>query len=208
MENTHILFIFWTMRRVEDYLIDFYDTPELMEKVLKTTQKINERYLEAFNESRSQALIINLSGASTSIISPSFFRKWVLPELKGLVSKLNKDKFIGFHLTGKMRDILPIMLEAKPHFILRFESPRFGGDISLKKAKEICGEKICIMGGYDPHLFLTGKLEDMQNEAIRCIDEAAARGGYIFATTDAIPESTKMEDVKAVVNTVKEYGKY
>jgi uroporphyrinogen decarboxylase len=125
-----------------------------------------------------------------------------------LTSKAGDDKFVGFHLTGKLHDIMPIMLQAEPDFILRFESPRFGGDCTLKEAKEKWGDKVCIMGGYDPHIFTLGSCKDMLQEAIRCIDEAADGGGYILANTDAIPEEAELEDVKAMVDLTKEYGKY
>lgn len=199
---------FWALRSVQDYLLDFVDVPDLMRHVLTTTQKVNERYMEAFNRSRCQALVCNLSGASPSIVSPKFFREWVLPELRMLTSMADDDKFVGFHLTGKLRDIMPILLEAKPDFILRFESPRFGGDCSLREAKERWGDRVCLMGGYDPHIFTLGSREDMLDEARRCIDEAAAGGGYILANTDAIPEGADIEDVKAMVELAKRYGRY
>ena len=175
---------FWVLRSVQEYLLDFIDVPDLMRHVLATTQKINERYLEAFNNSRCQALVCNLSGASSGIVSPQFFREWVLPELKMLTSMASEDKFVGF------------------------ESPRFGGDCSLQEAKEKWGDRVCIMGGYDPHIFTQGTREDMREETIRCIDEAAAGGGYILANTDAIPEDAEIEDVKAVVDMAKAYGRY
>lgn len=199
---------FWVLRRVQDYLLDFCDAPELMKEVMEITQKINRRYLQAFNSSSCQVLICNLSGASPSIVSPEFFRRWVLPELRWLVSSAGEDKFIGFHLTGKIRAIFPMLMEARPHFVLRFESPRFGGDYALKEAKATYGDRVCLMGGYDPHIFALGSLEEMRQEAIRCIDEAAAGGGYILDNTDAVPEDARMEDVRATVQAAKAYGKY
>jgi uroporphyrinogen decarboxylase len=199
---------FWVLRSVQEYLLDFHDVPDLMKRVLKTSQKVNERYLQALNRSRCQALVCNLAGASTCIVSPEFFREWVLPELKMLTVQASADKYVGFHLTGKLHDILPLMLEAEPDFVLRFESPRFGGDCSLAEAKEKWGDRVCIMGGYDPHIFALGTREDMRNEAIRCIDEAAAGGGYILANTDCIPVEAELDDVRAMVDTAKQYGRY
>ena len=199
---------FWALRSVQEYLLDFHDAPDLMKRVLETTQKVNERYLAAFNKSRCQALVCNLAGASTGIVSPEFFREWVLPELKMLTTKSSEDKFVGFHLTGKLHDILSLMMEAEPDFVLRFESPRFGGDCSLREAKEKYGDRTCIMGGYDPHIFTLGTLDNVRNEAIRCIDEAAAGGGYILANTDCIPEEANLDVVKAMVDTAKAYGRY
>jgi len=206
---THTFYqFFWVLRRVEDYLLDFYDVPDLMKSVLETTQQINQRILQAFNESRCQVLVTNLSGASSSIVGPAFFREWVLPELKWLVAGAGKGKYIGFHLTGKMRDVLPLMLEANPHFVLRFESSRFKGDTSLREAKMRYGDRICLMGGYDPQVYLSGSLEEIRRETIRCIDEAAAEGGYILDNSDAVPPDAEMEDVRAMVQIAGEYGRY
>ncbi|NIM94003.1 MAG: hypothetical protein GTO18_09880 [Anaerolineales bacterium] len=199
---------YWVMRRVQDYLLDFNDMPEAMERLLKRSQLINEKILNAFNESTCEVMITNVSGASTSIIGPDLFRRWILPELKWLVANAAEGKFIGFHTTGKMREILPIMMEAEPHFVLRFESPRFGGDISLREAKREFGDQVCLMGGYDPHFYTLGTKEDIRSEAMRCIDEAAEGGGYIFANSDAIPEDARVGDVRLSVEIAEEYGKY
>lgn len=207
--RTHTFYsFFWVLRRVADYILDFYDAPDLMKQVLDITRKVNAEFLAYFNNSPSDIFIVNLSGASTSIISPDFFRKWVLPELIWLSENIHPEKFLGFHLTGKVRDILPIMMEAKPDFILRFESPRFGGDISLGEAKLKYGDKICLMGGYDPHIFVGYSLDEMCTEAKRCIDEAAKDGGFILANTDAIPENANWQDIRQVVQYAQEYGKY
>jgi hypothetical protein len=207
--RTHTFYsFFWVLRRVEDYILDFYDVPDLMKQVLDITRNVNTRFLEYFNNSPSDIFIVNLSGASTSIISPNFFRKWVFPELLWLSENIHPEKYLGFHLTGKIREILPIMIEANPDFILRFESPRFGGDISLREAKQLFGDRICLMGGYDPHIFANASLQDMFTEAKRCIDEAAKDGGYILANTDAIPESADWQDIKKVVEFAKQYCKY
>jgi len=207
--RTHTFYsFFWVLKRVSDYLMDFYDNPDLMERVLDTAGKVNDKFLAYFNDSPSEIFIINLSGASTSVISPDFFQEWVFPELARMSRNINPDKYLGFHLTGKMRDILPIMMKAEPDLILRFESPRFGGDISLREAKELYGDKVCIMGGYDPHIFVDHSLDEMISEAKRCIDEAAEGGGYILANTDAIPEEARLEDIKEVVQFAKEYGRY
>jgi hypothetical protein len=207
--NIHSFYqYFWVLRRVEEFLVDFYDDPGLMKEVMDMTWMLNEKYIQIFNASSSPFLICNLSGASTSIISPEFFREWILPELELMTRILEPEKFLGFHLTGKIRNLMPILLEAKPDAILRFESPRFGGDISLKGVKDMYGDQVCIIGGFDPHFYVLGDREDIRLETIRCIEAAAAGGGYILANTDHIPEEAELEDVKFMVDVAREYGHY
>ena len=70
------------------------------------------------------------------------------------------------------------------------------------------GNQVCMIGGFDPHVYVLGDREDIRLETIRCIDEAAAGGGYILADTDHIPEEAELEDVKFMVDVVREYGRY
>lgn len=206
---THTFYqFFWVLRPVDDYLLDFYDTPELMRNVLEVVRKVNELKLQVFNQSRSPAVITNLSGASSSIISPAFFKKWVLPELKWMTSFVSNDKLVGFHLTGKIREIFPMLMEAEPDFILRFESSRFGGDYSLKEAKGDFGDCICLMGGCDPHFLVQGSREEIRQEVLRCLSEAKEGGGYILANSDVIPAEADIENVIDMVQTAKRYGEY
>jgi hypothetical protein len=48
---------FWVLRRVADYLLDFYDKPDLMEQVLNTTRKVNSAFLDYFNNSPSDVFL-------------------------------------------------------------------------------------------------------------------------------------------------------
>ena len=107
-------------------------------------------------------------------------------------------------LRGEEPDEVPVSLAIGGTNAARW----VGGDCSLQEAKEQWGDKVCIMGGYDPHVFTPGTREEMRKETIRCIDEAAAGRGYILANTDAIPERAEIEDVKAMVDLTKEYGRY
>jgi len=70
------------------------------------------------------------------------------------------------------------------------------------------GDRICLMGGYDPQVYVSGSLEEIRRETIRCIDEAAAGGGYILDNSDALPPDAEMEDVRAMVQIAGEYGRY
>lgn len=168
-------------------------------------------HVEVVESEQIKAMVdeIGEGGVCTWWMTHTFYKYfWVLPELKMLTSRMDESKFVGFHLTGKLHDIVPIMLETEPDFTLRFESPRFGGDCSFGEAKARWGDKVCLMGGYDPHILTLGSRADMLDEARRCIDEAAAGGGYILANTDAIPEGTELEDVRAMVDFVKACGSY
>jgi len=79
-----------------------------------------------------------------------------------------EDKYVGFYMVGKIRKQLPLVIRyARPDFIEPFESQ---SDISLWKAKELYGDKVCIMGNFDPRLLAFGTYEDCVKETIRCLN--------------------------------------
>ena len=202
---TSIFYEIGQARGMEEYLIDFHDDPSLMREVGKTVQKFKEAHIQAFNESLAEVFIYDVCWASTSIVSPKFFEEWVLPDLKWAVDNIEKDKYIGPYMSGKMKKLLPMMVEARPDFIQTFDT--VSGDVSLREAKERYGDKICIMGNYSPVILAKGSLEEAKKETIRCLEEGAEEGGYILGTGDEVPADAKLENMKVMVQTAEEWGK-
>ena len=66
----------------------------------------------------------------------------------------------------------------------------------------------CLMGNFDCTVLSFGSVEDARAEARRCLDEAMEGGGYVMVTGDEVPADTKMDNLKAMVETVEEYGGY
>ena len=50
---------------------------------------------------------------------------------------------------GKSRPIPPMLMEAQSHFVLRYEGPQVRR--GFKEAKAAHGDRVCLVGGYDPH---------------------------------------------------------
>lgn len=47
--RTHTFYsFFWVLRRVADYILDFYDQPDLMQQVLEISQRVNAEFLAYF----------------------------------------------------------------------------------------------------------------------------------------------------------------
>ena len=82
------------------------------------------------------------------------------------------------------------------------------GDITLAEARERVGDKICLNGNLDPLVLQDGSLEDARREAERCLDEGMAGGGYVTTTGDEVPPTTKLDNLKAMVEMAEEYGRY
>ncbi|MDR1573470.1 MAG: hypothetical protein LBS24_04120 [Clostridiales Family XIII bacterium] len=77
----------------------------------------------------------------------------------------------------------------------------------MKEAKRIVGPHACISGGIRADLLMRGTADQVKDEVKRNMDICAPGGGYIFDFGDSL-EYCKPENVEAVFETVKLYGKY
>jgi uroporphyrinogen-III decarboxylase len=77
----------------------------------------------------------------------------------------------------------------------------------MKKAKEILGDKCCIMGNVPTSLMCTGTPQDVKNYCRQLIKDCGKGGGYILAG-GASTSQTNAANLKAMMAAAKEYGVY
>jgi len=85
--------------------------------------------------------------------------------------------------------------------IYRFE------DTPLALVKKELGDVACITGAFPNALLSFGTVAQVEDEVKRELDDCAAGGGYMFCTRAGLT-ACKRENVEAMFNTVREYGKY
>ena len=78
----------------------------------------------------------------------------------------------------------------------------------ILKAKEILGDTVCIRGNVPGTLRCTGSPEDVVAYCKKLIDAVGKGGGFILDGTIGIPDEAKLENLKAVADTTREYGVY
>jgi uroporphyrinogen-III decarboxylase len=74
-------------------------------------------------------------------------------------------------------------------------------------AKKKLGGIACISGGFPATMLDWGTPEQVREAVKRLLDTCAPGGGFVFATSCG-PGNCKRENVEAMFETVKEYGKY
>jgi len=107
---------------------------------------------------------------------------------------------------GRIRELMPMFADAGVHFVETFEPNQ--GDISLAEAKRLYGKRMCLMGNFDSMILAFGTVEEARREARRCLREGMEGGGYVLITGDEVPADTKMDNLKAMVETVEKHGRY
>ena len=76
---------------------------------------------------------------------------------------------------------------------------------SLAEARKILPEKIGIQGNLNPALLAEATPEKIIAETNRLLAEMRGRNGYIFNLGHGVPPTAKLENIAALVETVKNF---
>jgi uroporphyrinogen-III decarboxylase len=80
---------------------------------------------------------------------------------------------------------------------------QFDSITDIFKAKEIIGDRICIMGDMPASLLTLGTRDEVVAYCERLVDIVGKDGGFIMSSGCEVPPDAKFENVKAMVDTVK-----
>jgi hypothetical protein len=136
-------------------------------------------------------------------MSPKQFQIFFWPSLKKLL-----EAFIA-------EDLIPIVLwegncESRLEIIGDIPAGKavyYFEQTDLFKAKEVLGDVVCLQGGVPSTMLCTGTPDDVTAHCKKLIKHVGKGGGYIMYPSTALDDA-KTENVKAMFNTVKEYGVY
>jgi uroporphyrinogen decarboxylase len=190
-------------------LIDLIDRPKLVRGIL---EKAVDYYSELGKLSAELGVDIAFSGddiAGTNglLMDPVYYREILYPPIKRLYKNWKKyGLYILKHSDGNLYPVIDLLIDAGMDCLNPID-PTAG--MSLAKVKEEYGSKICIMGNVNcAGNLVFGTEEDVIEEVKRCIDIASPGGGYICSSSNSIPRDVKPQNYVAMINTIKEYGKY
>jgi hypothetical protein len=202
----------WTMagevRGMQELLLDLHDCPGLMEAALEVGRAVMEKHVEAFLESSAEVAWLDICWATGANVGASKFERWALPDVDRAMELVKRvpGKYLGLYTLGKIRQLLPMLVDAGVNFIETFEPNE--GDITLAEAKARYGDRICVMGNFDSTILAFGSVEDARRETLRCLTEGMEGGGFVLVTGDEVPADARLENLKAMVDTVEERGRY
>jgi len=197
-----------SVRGMEQLVVDLFDSPDLMDELFVVQRAIERKHVEAFVASPSPVAWLDICWATGSNLGPKTFERWALPDVVAAVEvvRQNPEKVLGLYTLGRIGKLLPMLVDAGVHFVETFEPQE--GDLTLAQAKRLYGDKICLMGNFDSILLAFGTVEQARAEARRCLEDAMEGGGYIMVTGDEVPADAKLDNLKAMVETVEQYGRY
>lgn len=195
----------------EQEIYEYYDNPaKFFERSERMLQKFTDKFYKLMAlEDRPDFVC---TGASGTLVfqTPEIFRELALPIVKKITS-LCKDYKIPSHIhsCGPEKELIKICAEETDLTIIDpLEIPPMG-DCNLAEMKKLYGDSLILKGNlHTTNVMLDGSPTEVIKACKQAIDEAAEGGGFILSTGDQCGRDTPFENLYAMVETARSYGKY
>ena len=140
----------------------------------------------------------------TTFFSPAMYRELVQPFHKRAVEWAhNKGIYARLHSCGNIMSLLPDILDTGVDALNPLEVK---AGMDAKKIKREYGDKLVLHGGINAVNW--SNIDAIMAEIEEKVPVLKENGGYIFASDHSIPNDVSLENMKRIVEKVKQVGSY
>jgi hypothetical protein len=171
---------------IEELIISTYDDPDWVKAFLQVLLERKKVFTLSLEGARYDLLEFGGGDASSTVISPQIFDRFVAPYDSQIISLAHEvGQRVVYHTCGGMMPLLERIRDMGPDAMETFTPVAMGGDADLKEAKERIGDRVCMIGGFDQFHFFRGCTPEETRRAVRdCFRDAGEGGRYILAPSD------------------------
>lgn len=189
------------LRGTDVFIKELYTDPELVHSLMKVATQSVKNLIDAYVKAGGVPVTVE-PVATGSMISEKHFREFALPYLKEVYSHIHSYNLPSvLHICGKTKRVIKCMAESGAD-ILSIDN------IDLLEAKELVGEKVCLMGNVSPaDGMLKGNPDIIGSMVKECISKAFdSPRGFIVATGCEVPIKTPHENMIAFLEAGREFA--
>lgn len=193
-----------SLRGTEHFLRDLHKQPEMAHRLLQLVTESALRYIDAVCDLGLKPSISEPT-ASGTLISAKQFREFALPYLRIYADRIIQRCGSGpmLHICGNTSHIWSDMTDTGASIL------SLDNQIDLAEAKKTVGNRVCLAGNVRPvETLMKGTREQVHAEAKQCLRKAHDNPkGYILSSGCALPLDTPPENVVALMDAARIYGR-
>lgn len=190
------------MRGIEQLMIDAYDDPKFVHKLLAICTDAIITFARACGEAGCHALTFGDSVAG--LLNRELFEEFALPYEKEVARGLSDLGIPVFlHICGDTGHIVDLMAQTG------FQGLEVDYQHDIQFYKDKTEGRVCLQGNIEPSgVLLQGSPEQVIQASRRAIEQGKNGGKFILSSGCEIPRDTPPENIDAMVQACREYGSY
>jgi hypothetical protein len=171
---------------IQELILETYEDPAWVEALLALLRDRKLAFLRSTAGTPFDLLELGGGDASSTVISPRIFERFVAPFDEPLVAAAHEaGQRVVYHTCGGMMPLLDQIAGMAPDAMETFTPKAMGGDARLAEAKARVGSRVCLIGGFDQFHHFTGCTPADTRRAVRdAFEQAGTGGGFILAPSD------------------------
>jgi uroporphyrinogen decarboxylase len=193
----------WTLMGMENLLIDMVENPSFVEELLDLITEYDLGVIRV-------ALEFDIDGVHFgddwgqqrgTIMGPAAWRRFIKPRLARLYAEVKKaGKFVSQHSCGDVRELFPDLIDIGLDIFNTFQ-PEI---MDPAETKRKYGKHLTFWGGISTQTLLPWKTPGEVRETVaRLCRVVGERGGYIAAPTHDVPKDVPVENIVAMIETLR-----
>lgn len=179
---------------LEKSLIGIIDKPRELIRALEWRTELAINCIDELAQMGAECIWIGEGPASSSIISPQQYERFVLPFQKELVKAMRRKGIYSIiHICGDINNSLHLIAETTTDAI-DLDYP-----VELGKAIDTIGDKVCVKGNINPQELMDFSEKEIYEMCIEKIMVGQKHNGYILSTGCVIARDTPKTNIDALV---------
>jgi len=215
MSGVNIFELACVLRGMDNLLVDMLADEDFFAALLTRIAGLQTAYLRELMRHvgpYTDVLVMSddLGTQDAPLISPEDYRRLIKPHEAGAIAavKSGSDAKVFFHSDGNIYPLIGDLVDIGVD-ILNPVQVSAGAMADTARLKREFGGRLSFNGGIDTHHVLPhGTTDDVRAEVRRRIRDLAPGGGYIASAVHCIQPDVPPQNVLAMCDEVKRFGKY
>ncbi len=193
-----------TLRGTRGIVMDMYRQPDKLHQAMEKLVPLNINIaVTAANMSGIPIAMFPLHKGDDTMMSDKQYREFYWPTFRKVIMGIYEEGVVPLLFAeGKYNDRLEIIKDLPRSAVIWYFD-----QTDMFRAKEILGDRACLMGNVPTSLLCTGSPEEVKKYCRKLIEKAGKGGGFILAA-GAMPDYGNPDNIHAMSEAAFEYGVY